>query len=212
MNFSHSMTGKEKSNLVSYLGVFVWIVYGILGSRAYWRTAACAGLVIMLAVVATEVRTRSVKIIDCTSLGLFFLVIVAIVSAGEGYFSHYQGIFGWGLFTVVAWAAMIAGVPFSLQYARDRALHELWKKPPSRQVHLRISLAWASIFTLNTFLAAIELIVGHRLLLVVIMPGTSMFLGFAFTVLYPAFHRRQVVNRIETSDVASRVVLDCPLG
>jgi hypothetical protein len=143
---------------------------------------------------------------------VFFLVIVAIVSAGEGYFSHYQGIFGWGLFTVVAWAAMIAGVPFSLQYARDRALHELWKKPPSRQVHLRISLAWASIFTLNTFLAAIELIVGHRLLLVVIMPGTSMFLGFAFTILYPAFHRRQVVNRIETSDVASRVVLDCPLG
>jgi hypothetical protein len=207
MNFSHSMTGKEKSNLVSYLGVFVWIVYGILGSQAYWKAAASAGLVIMLALVATEVRTRSVKIIDCTSLGFFFFAIVAIVSAGEGYFSHYQGIFGWGLFAVVAWAAMMAGVPFRLQYARDRAQHELWNEPLFRQVHFRVSLAWASIFTLDTFLAAIELVVGHRLLLVVIIPGTSMFLGFAFTVLYPAFYRRQVFNRIETSDVASRVVL-----
>jgi hypothetical protein len=212
MSFCHSMTEKEKSNPVSYLGFLAWIVYGVLGLPAYWRMASCAGLVIMLAVVATEVRTRSVKIIDCTSLGFFCFAIIVLVSAGEGNFSRYQGIFGWGLFAVVAWMAMIAEVPFRLPYARDRAPHELWNDALFRRVHIRVSLAWASIFTFNTLLAAIELQVGHRLLLALIIPSTSMFLGFTFTVLYPTFARRQVLDRIEPSDVASHVARDSPLG
>jgi len=57
------MTGKPKRNLVSYLGFAAWLAYGLLGAREYWRTAACAGLVIMLAIVAYEILTRRIKMI-----------------------------------------------------------------------------------------------------------------------------------------------------
>ncbi|HUY39565.1 MAG TPA: hypothetical protein VMV13_12080, partial [Candidatus Binataceae bacterium] len=171
--------------------------YGLLGARGYWRMAACAGLVIMLLIVASEVRTRSVKIIDCTSLGFFFLAVVALVAAGERAFSRYQDIVGWGLFAVAAWATMIAGVPFRLQYARERAPRALWNKPHFRRVHFHVSATWAIIFTLDAILAAIELGIGHRFVLIVILPAMSMVLGFAFTVLYPAFYRRQIFNYIE---------------
>ncbi len=186
------MTGKAKGNVVSYLGLGAWLVYGLLGAWGYWRTAACAGLVIMLAIVAIEIRTRSVKIIDCTSLGFFLLAIVALVIAGEAYFNRYETLFGWGLFAVVAWITMIIGVPFRLQYARERAPQELWNKALFRRVHFRVSVAWAIIFTLDTILAAVALGDDHRLLLVAIIPGATMVIGFALTVLYPRYYRREL--------------------
>lgn len=188
----HEVRGKPIANVVSYLGFAAWLAYGLLGARGYWRTAACAGLVIMLAIVGYEILTRRIKIIDCTSLGFFLLAIFVLVTLGARYFSHYEVIFGWGLFMLVAWVTMMAGVPFRLQYARERAPHELWNKPLFRRVHFRLSVVWAIIFTLDTILAAIALGFGHRLLLVVIMPGASMLLGFALTVLYPAYYRREL--------------------
>jgi len=183
------MTGKRMPNVVSYLGFAAWLVYGLIGEREYWRTAACAGLVIMLAIVAYEMFTRRIKIIDCTSLGFFLLALIALTTVGEGSFIRYQTIFGWGLFAVAAWVTMSFGVPFRLQYARERVPRELWNKPSFRQVHFRLSVVWAIIFTLDTILAAIALGVGHRFLLVVIVPSAGMLLGFALTLLYPEYYR-----------------------
>ena len=128
---------------------------------------------------------------DCTSLGFFLLAIVELATVGEGSFIRYQTIFGWGLFAVAAWVTMIFGVPFRLQYPRERVPRDLWNKPSFRQVHFRLSVAWAIIFTLDTILATIALGIGHRLLLVVIVPGASMVLGFLLTVLYPAYDHRE---------------------
>jgi hypothetical protein len=193
------MTERPKSNVVSYLGFVAWLVYGLMGARGDWSTAACAGLLIMLAIVAYEIRTRKVKIIDCTSLGFFLLAIVVLATIGDGYFIRYQTIFGWGLFAVAAWVTMIFGVPFRLQYARERVPRELWNKPSFRQVHFRLSVVWAIIFTLDTILAAIALVIGHRLLFVVIVPGASMVLGFLLTVLYPAYDRREFAAQMTTT-------------
>lgn len=65
-----------------------------------------------------------------------------------------------------------------------------------RRVHFRLSVAWAIIFTLDTILAAIALGVGHRLVLVVITPGASMLLGFALSVLYPTYYRRDFATQM----------------
>ena len=66
-----------------------------------------------------------------------------------------------GFIAVVAWVTMIAGVPFRLQYARERAPHGLWNNLGFREVHFRLSVAWAIIFTVDTILAAIALGVGR---------------------------------------------------
>ena len=186
------MSENSKPGIALYMGFAAWLAYGLLGAWGYWRTAACAGLIIMLEIVAWEVHARRVKIIDCTSLGFFVLAIVGLATAGEGYFIRYQTICGWGLFAVAAWVTMIIGVPFRLQYARERAPHELWNKPLFRRVHFRVSVAWAIIFTLDTILAAMALGIGHRPLLVVFIPGASMLLGFALTVFYPAHYQREL--------------------
>lgn len=188
------MNGKAKRNVVSYLGFVAWLVYGLLGKQEYWKAAACSGFLIMLVIVVYELRTRSLKIIDCTSLGCFVVAIIALVTVGEGYFIRYEVIGGWGLFAVVAWATMIAGVPFRRQYAQERDPRKLWNKALFRQIHFHLSVAWASIFTLDTILGGLALGAGHRWLLVVVIPAASMVVGFAFTVLYPAYYRHELTT------------------
>jgi len=190
------MSENSKPGIALYIGFVAWLAYSALGAWGYWKTAACAGLVIMLEIVAWEVHARRVKIIDCTSLGFFFLAIVALVTLGEGYFIRYQVVFGWGLFAAVAWITMIAGVPFRLQYARERTPRDRWNEPGFRGVHFRVSVAWAIIFTFDTALGAIALDVGHRSLLVVIMPGASMLIGGALTLLYPAYYRYELAPQL----------------
>src|ERR1035437_5691223 len=119
------MSGKPKSNVLSYLGFAAWLVYGLLGTQEYWRTAACAGLVIMLAIVAYEILARRIKIIDCTSLGFFLLVIVDLATIREGFFIRHQAILGWGFFAVVAWpsfrtsSSRLSGYARPFRFARE---------------------------------------------------------------------------------------------
>ena len=61
----------------------VWVVYGILYALGHWTAAAVAGLAIMLAILAGEMRTANVKIIDLTSLGFFVLALIMLLTVGD---------------------------------------------------------------------------------------------------------------------------------
>ena len=145
----------------------------------------------MLAIVAYEILTRRIKIIDCTSLGFFLLAIVELATVGEGSFIHYQTICGWGLFAVVAWVTMISVFHSGFSMLEREYRATCGTSLRFARVHFRLSVAWAIIFTLDTILAAIALGIGHRLLLVMIVPGASMVLGYLLTVLYPVYDRRE---------------------
>ena len=86
---------------------------------------------------------------------------------------------------------MITGVPFRLQYAREkstrRAVEQATVSPGSFPRQCRVG---DNIHT-RYLLAAIALGIGHRLLLVGIIPAATMVIGFALTVLYPAHYRRE---------------------
>ena len=78
----------------------------------------------------------------------------------------------------------------------ERTPRDRWNEPGFRGVHFRVSVAWAIIFTFDTALGAIALDVGHRSLLVVIMPGASMLIGGALTLLYPAYYRYELAPQL----------------
>lgn len=50
-----------------------------------------------------------------------------------------------GLFAIVA-GSLAAGMPFTLQYAREQAPRELWHDPRFLRVNVRITRAWAAAF------------------------------------------------------------------
>jgi hypothetical protein len=173
----------------SNLGFVVWVVYGILYAFGHWTAAALAGLAIMLAIVASEIRTANVKIIDLTSLGFFVLALTMLVTVGGQVFNHYHIILVWGVFAVVTWATILIGFPFTLQLARESTPRELWSKPLFHRIHLRLTTVWGVIFTLDTALAFVALSGSYVRMLSVIIPGASMIFGFVFSRNYLGRYR-----------------------
>ena len=80
----------------------------------------------MLALVTREYRHGAVNVVDCTSLSFFVLALLTIVTTGHDLFRNYRTIAAWGIFAVVAWATLMRGFPFTLQYSRERAPREMW--------------------------------------------------------------------------------------
>jgi hypothetical protein len=90
---------------------------GFLYAFGLWTAATLAGL----AIVAREIRTASVKIIDLTSLGFFVLALTMLLTVGGPVFNHYHIIMVWAVFAVVTWTTILIGFPFTLQLARESA-------------------------------------------------------------------------------------------
>jgi hypothetical protein len=190
---SPPMPEDEKSAVaaVSNAGFIAWGLYGVLIILGHPTAAVCVGLVVMLALVTHEYRQGAVKIVDCTSLSFFALALLTIVTTGHDLFSNYRIIAAWGIFAVVAWATLVAGFPFTSQYAREWAPHEIWNAPSFLTMNVIMTLVWAVIFTLDTILAVLALRGRYVLLLEVIIPTLTLVLGYAFNHFYPEYLRKQ---------------------
>jgi hypothetical protein len=101
-------------------------LYGVSIVLGHPAAAVCVGIVVMLALVMREYRHGAVNIVDCTSLSFFVLALLTIATTGHDLFSIYRTIAAWDIFAVVARATLVAGFPFTLQYARERAPREIW--------------------------------------------------------------------------------------
>jgi hypothetical protein len=168
---SPRMSENEKSAVaaVSNAGFVAWGLYGVLIVLGHPTAAVCVGLVVMLEpVMMREYRHGAVNIVDCTSLSFFVLALLTIVTTGHDLFSNYRIIAAWGIFAVVAWATLVAGFPFTLQYSRERAAREMWNATSFLTMNVIMTLVWAVIFTMDTILAPLALRGRHVLLLDVV--------------------------------------------
>ena len=120
------------------------------------------------------------------------LALLTIVTTGHDLFSIYRTIAAWGIFAVVAWATLVAGFPFTLQYARKRAPREKWNAAAFLPMNVIMTLVWAVIFTLDTILAALALRGRYVLLLGVVIPTLTLLLGYAFNHFYPEYFRKRI--------------------
>jgi len=174
---------------VSNLGFAVWVVYGILYALRHWTAAVVAGLAIMLAIVAREIRAADVKVVDLTSLGFFVLALIMLSTLGAQVFNRYHIILVWGVFAVVTWATILIDFPFTHQLVRESAQQEVLSEPRFHRFHLRLTAVWGFIFTLDTALAVVALGGSYVRTLSEIIPDASMIFGFVFSHFYLAHHR-----------------------
>jgi len=167
------------------LGYAVWIVYGLLAAGNRWLSAGLAGVALMVVVVVTEYRRRSIKLMDGTSLGYFAGETLIVLVSGTAFIQRYHLVLVWGVFAAVAWLTIIIGFPFTVQYTREKMPREMWDDPAFYQMNRRMTEVWAFIFTLGTVLGEIAMRYGHLLLLGMIVPMAAMGFGLVFSRLYP---------------------------
>ena len=93
---------------------------------------------------------------------------------------------------MVAWATLVAGFPFTLQYSRERAPREMWNATAFLTMNVTMTSVWAIIFTMDTILATLSLRGRYVLLLDVVIPTLTLILGYAFNHFYPEYLRKRI--------------------
>jgi all-trans-retinol 13,14-reductase len=188
------MSADKILHLVLPITFLIWVVYGFLTGFGQWPLAVAFGLASGLVLVAIVLISRkvTVKLMDWTLVGYFVLAACATFIVRLAAFPKYGSVIIWLLYAGVAWGSILAGSPFSLQYARESTPPEHWQNPFFLRANLIISVVWGLAFVANIVLVVIALNPkDYPLLIGVLAPILTMVAASIFTTRYTKTIRAQ---------------------
>jgi phytoene dehydrogenase-like protein len=173
-----------------------WIVYWGFSGLGLWPVAVITGLVTALALNAYRLSRRQVKAMELVTLVFFAVHFLVTFVLGSPLFLTYDAVLVSGTLAAMAWGTLLAGPPFTYQYAREDWPRTYWGNPLFRRTNQIITAAWGLVFLLNTALGGLSLAsAGARLWLAAILPNLGIGLGVAFSIVFPTWYPRRVLAR-----------------
>lgn len=181
------MSAEKFSRRVLLSSSVIWFVYGFLAGFGRWPFAVGFGLIAGLCLVVIVLISAKivVKLTDWTLVGYFAIAAAATFVVPIHAFPRYASVVIWSMFSVMTWASILIGRPFTLQFARESAPREHWESPEFLRTNLIISAFWGMAFLLNLVLVIIALTPADHLLVTgVIAPILSLVGASIFTSRY----------------------------
>ncbi|MBE3578247.1 MAG: FAD-dependent oxidoreductase [Limnochordales bacterium] len=187
--------GRKMPGMVWIFISFVpWILYWVLSGYGFWTEAVTAGLATSLALNAYRLRQRQAKAMELVTLAFFAAHFAVTVVLGSPLFQAYSAVLVGATLALMAWGTLLAGSPFTYQYAREDWPREYWRHPLFYRTNAIITAVWGVIFTLNAALGALALAGPEASLwLTVAVPNTAIGAGIAFSLLFPNWYPKRVL-------------------
>jgi all-trans-retinol 13,14-reductase len=184
-----------------------WILFALL-SHAHPEAA----LLVALATTAIQVvnHLRRPKILELVSLAFFSFSLLALYVWHWREYGHHLGLFVHLLLASVAWGSLFAGIPFTLQYAREETPSERWHEPIFVRTNQWITVIWGTDFLLQAAVLEWQAAAGGTLptMISATLTGSALL----FTLWYPKrTHRlareRAMSGRNATVETYENVVM-----
>ncbi|UHC13771.1 hypothetical protein LRS73_14310 [Methylobacterium currus] len=130
------------ASFTPFVAFAILIHLGFVGAALWVGAAVAAGLMLRDRVVLG----RSIKILEAGTLVLFAgLALTTRVTGQTWTIPAVRLVVDAGLLVIVL-ASLAVGRPFTLQYARETTLPEIWARPHFTRVNRAVTLAWAAAF------------------------------------------------------------------
>lgn len=175
-------------------GWLPWVLFFALSRVGLPAAAVIAGLLAALyPTVTPALRGLSVKLPDWMTLAFFTIAAASVVMGGSALllFWKYSLVAMWGLFAMMAWASILLGAPFTLQYARESTSPEFWQHPVFVRTGLILTLVWAGVFTLNLAITGAAVGPTSPPWFAILLPMLTFTGALVFTARYAAAVRRR---------------------
>lgn len=175
------------------VGFLPWIILAVFGER--WFAPALV-LALLAAAIATtrQILTRSLKILDTVTLAFFVFVTVGILGFGWMVLGIYMTILVNVTLLAIAWGSLLAGAPFTIQYAREQVPPELWHSPGFLRVNQHITAVWGLDFFLSALVSVYRHATGDMGFVSQYLWVLFSVLAAFFTVYYPAWFRARFLR------------------
>jgi hypothetical protein len=174
-----------KDLLKILVGFLPWILFGIIAGPPLSRleTALAVALAVTLALGLKQLRKGF--FLTWGSLLFFLFVFILVGFLKNLWVVEHMDLLARATLAVIAWGSIIAGQPFTLQYAMESVPKAYWHTPTFIHTGYLISLVWGIIFLIalgaslfRPFLEQMGNWLYH------LLATGSMFLGIIFTHWY----------------------------
>lgn len=200
-----------------------WILYWVLAGMGRTSTAILSGLAVSLVINGYRFAVHKVKILDTVSL--LFLAISAFVTLilRSDLLVFYGGTLADGTLALMAWGSLLAGNPFTYDYAKEDWDRAFWNNPIFIETNQIITAVWGGIFTGQALMGGAALAMGlegtARIVLVAVLPRFLLAAGIAFSAWLPTWYpqraaarRGQSASRVSAGIAGLQLVESMPLA
>lgn len=211
------------------VGFIPWILFWVIGGPSSWETASIAALLASIFVAAlsidfrplvawtapggqrggTRLNLRRLKLLDVATIAFFLaMTIAAVVTSRQDVaeLDQYSQAISSGALGIIALGSIVAGHPFTVDYAREETPPQAWHTAVFKRINLILSATWAVVFLICAVLgwaAQQGAAKGLRDWLNWYIPIVLVFLAFRFTKWYPD-QVRAVEQQSDQAGVPSR--------
>jgi uncharacterized membrane protein len=98
----------------------------------------------------------------------------------------------------IAWGSLVAGVPFTIQYARERVASERWHSPAFTRVNQYITAVWGLSFFLAALISAYRHLSSDPVALSKYAGYAFMLAAALFTAYFPAWYRTRFARAAQS--------------
>ncbi len=176
-----------------------WILYWVLTGMGNTNAAVLCGLGVSLAINVYRFAVRQVKILDAVSLVYLALATFVTLVLRSDVLVFYGGILSDATLALMAWGSLLAGNPFTYDYAKKDWDEAFWDNPIFIETNQIITAVWGVIFTVQALVGGTAMVLGlegsARIILVAVIPRSLLAIGIFFSVWFPRWYPQRAAAR-----------------
>ncbi|MFH1090525.1 MAG: hypothetical protein V1742_03045 [Pseudomonadota bacterium] len=135
-----------KDLLKILLGFLPWILFGLLAGPPLTRLEAALAVSLAATLALGLKQLRKGFFLTWGSLLFFFLSLILVAFLKNLWVIEHMDLLARASLAAIAWGSIIAGRPFTLQYARESVPEAYWHTPEFIYTGYFISIVWGIIF------------------------------------------------------------------
>jgi hypothetical protein len=174
-----------KDSLKILLGFLPWILFGILAGPSLTRLEAALAVAGAATLALGWKQLRQGFFLTWGSLLFFSFSLILVAFLKNLWVLEHMDLLARATLAAMAWGSIIAGQPFTLQYARESVPEALWRTPGFIHTGYFTSLVWGIIFLIglgaSLFRPYLDQVAGW---LYPLLATGTIFLGLIFTQWY----------------------------
>ncbi len=174
-----------------------WVAFLLIAHDSLLRVKIGLVVAFVLSVVLGVAKVNR-GLVLWVSLAFFAFAAVSVIALDSLWTVRYMGVLANGTLAAAMWLSVLAGKPFTLEYAKEHAAPSLWKSAAFLRVNTIIASIWGGSLTLNAAIAFVKMRTQPGLEIAYDVLSYAVLLGaVVFTTWYPGFARRRGTSRDE---------------
>jgi len=186
------MTEPRRNSNAAFLATALPLgTYFLLKGFGYFTMGVISAMALL--VLLCGLLIKQFKWVDLTFLLFFGLMLLCVSWLEIEWVNTYRNVFAPAMLASLAWGSVLAGKPFTEQYAKERMSSIWWNNPHFRRVNRILAWAWGSVFAAGAFISFLSARNEQfPYWLSLCITGSLSIMAGLFTVRFPVWYRRVI--------------------